>query len=855
MLISYAAKRKQRNLYWSFIAGILFSVLLQFLLFVLIFLNYENVRNYALSKGYLGVGHYSMSQHVKGAPENIISGVFDRNDIETWVIDIKFKQYDKLRKKVEESRANGFIQQTGDDWVKATIKNSRSTHKVKLRIKGDNLDHLQGNKWSFRVRSETSIDGIRQFNIQNPMVRGFYGTKILEKLRKHYGLIATKTDFKRIIINGKDIGLMQIEEHFGKELLERNKRKDTVIIKFDEQNRWDYGEFYNFNNVHIDTFGTSKVASEHVKWDMYTFAWELLNDFVNNRKPASIVFDCASTGRYLALNRLLGTNHGHRWGNLRFYFNPYQERLEIIGFDDNFQERASSDTSQKDFFDDELISKIWTDEQIQECYQTAAFEIVSDFKNQKFLSNLNESIVESHVALKSEFFLLPKFSIKDLIIDPEKAFPFLMANNNTDYLIKTEEAEYVSGPPVLLSYDPIRNRSVVRNLLAQKIDLERLEASEDSQTWKELPIPNTVLGPLAQIELLHDRVNPSRYKKLKLFLKLEQRAFTVESRIAPAHTTTELQSAEREDTALLKRYGELDNDVFIFNSGTIEIHNTLKFHEKKVIIQPDTVLNFQSGAGLDLYGNTELTGGGKIIGNGVDSGWLVLDANQSYATISELTFENPGLISKRKNWFTGSLMLHNSSNLSVNELTIKNVNNEDALNIVNSNFMITNLYVDNTKSDALDIDFSEGRVLKSIFKDIGYMSGADAIDLSGSEVEISNVEILNVSDKGFSIGENSVATITDSKVTNALVGLAAKDGSSVGTTKTIFENILLADIMAYIKKDQYNKASVKVGKSSQGLTLICDKKSSIVTDRGSCEARDMNVDELYQTFMKTSRVK
>ena len=92
----------------------------------------------------------------------------------------------------------------------------------------------------------------------------------------------------------------------------------------------------------------------------------------------------------------------------------------------------------------------------------------------------------------------------------------------------------------------------------------------------------------------------------------------------------------------------MDNDVFIFNSGTIEIHNTLKFHEKKIIIQPDTVLNFQSGAGLELYGKTELTGGGKIIGNGVDSGWLVLDANQSSATISELTFENPGLISKEK---------------------------------------------------------------------------------------------------------------------------------------------------------------------------------------------------------------
>ena len=855
MLISYVAKRKQRNLYWSFIAGVIFSVLLQFFLILLISLNYENVRNYALNKGYLGVGHHGISQHVKAAQDNIISSLFDSNDIETWVIDIKFKQYDKLRKKVEESRSNGFIQQTGDDWVKATIKNRRTTHKVKLRIKGDNLDHLQGNKWSFRVQSETSIDGIRQFNIQNPVVRGFYGTKILERLREHYGLIATKTDFKRVIVNGKHIGVMQIEEHFGKELLERNRRKDTVILKFDEQNVWDFGSFFNYNNVHIDTFGTSKVVGDRVKWDMYSVAWELLTDFVNNRKSASQVFDCVSTGRYLALNRLLGTNHGHRWGNLRFYFDPYQERLEIIGFDDNFQERANPNLSEQAFFEDEFIAKIWIDKNIQKCYQAAAFEIVSDFKNQKFLSNLNESIAETHVALRSEFFLLPKFSITELIIDPEKAFPFLMTNNNSDHVIKTEEARYVNGPPVLFSYDPIRNKSVVRNLLAQKIELNRLEASEGSQKSKELPLPETVLEPLAQIEILHDTVNPARYERLKLFLELEQRSSTVEARIAPALISTELQNVEGENIALLKRYGELDNDVFVFNSGTIEINETLKFHEKKIIIQPDTILYLKSGAGLDLYGKTELTGGGKIIGNGVDSGWLILDANQSYASISELTFENPGLISNRKNWFTGSIMLHNSNNLSVNKITIKNVHNEDALNVVNSKFMITNLYVDNTKSDALDIDFSEGRVLNSYFKDIGYMSGADAIDLSGSEVEISNVEILNVSDKGFSIGENSVANITNSKVTNALVGLAAKDGSLVVTTGTTFVNVLLADIMAYIKKDQYNQASVKVDKSSQDLTLICDNKSSIVTDRGSCEARDINIDELYQTFMKTSRVK
>ena len=63
-------------------------------------------------------------------------------------------------------------------------------------------------------------------------------------------------------------------------------------------------------------------------------------------------------------------------------------------------------------------------------------------------------VLSSRMLRKIRVFLLPKFSIKDLIIDPEKAFPFLMANNNTDYLIKTEEAEYVNGATCFIATIP-----------------------------------------------------------------------------------------------------------------------------------------------------------------------------------------------------------------------------------------------------------------------------------------------------------------------------------------------------------------------------------------------------------------
>ena len=91
---------------------------------------------------------------------------------------------------------------------------------------------------------------------------------------------------------------------------------------------------------------------------MYRVASGLLTDFINGKKSPSKVFDCMTTGYYFALNRLLGTSHGHRWGNLRFYFNPYVEKLELIGFDDNFQERSNASISTNDFFNDEFVAQV-----------------------------------------------------------------------------------------------------------------------------------------------------------------------------------------------------------------------------------------------------------------------------------------------------------------------------------------------------------------------------------------------------------------------------------------------------------------------------------------------------------------
>ena len=49
------------------------------------------------------------------------------------------------------------------------------------------------------------------------------------------------------------------------------------------------------------------------------------------------------------------------------------------------------------------------------------------------------------------------------------------------------------------------------------------------------------------------------------------------------------------------------------------------------------------------------------------------------------------------NFINGNIKLFNSS--------IENSNAEDAINLVQSNFLISELYIKNSKSDGIDVDF------------------------------------------------------------------------------------------------------------------------------------------------------
>ena len=132
----------------------------------------------------------------------------------------------------------------------------------------------------------------------------------------------------------------------------------------------------------------------------------------------------------------------------------------------------------------------------------------------------------------------------------------------------------------------------------------------------------------------------------------------------------------------------------------------------------------------------------------------------------------------------------------------------------------------NISSDAIDIDFSDGKIEHVSFKNIKN----DAMDFSGSNVDIYDSYFDNVNDKLISGGEKSNIKISKINALNSKAGIISKDGSKVYSDNIFFENVKIP-FAAYQKKREYNHSLlvVKDFKISNFLIKFAkDKKSKII---------------------------
>ncbi|UCC51020.1 MAG: CotH kinase family protein [Anaerolineaceae bacterium] len=800
-------------------------------------------------------------------PKHFIQGL--GANPEQIIIDIKHDDFMKIAYQREVALANGYLVKGQDDFVNARIRYNDQTIKVDMRLKGDWTDHLQGDKWSYRVRVDgnDTLFGLKLFSIHHPRTRNYVYEWLFMQALDREDVLSLRYDFIKVILNGKDLGIYAIEEHFEKRLVENNDLREGPIIRFNENLLWEekFQQHRPFPDAarngaglylssDIDAFGTGKILSDPVSYAQYENAIYLLESFRRGELETNEVFDVQKLAKYFAITDLMGAQHSSFWHNMRFYYNPVTSRLEPVGFDgdsgraikaisplidriaDGGDDTQVSTSSRAQFFDDPVFFEAY----IRELERISERSYLDTL-----LSDLNDELEDKLSIIYSEF---PQFTFSEdrlyknqeyirTVLEPVKGLHAHYSQASESQLDLELGNIHVLPIEVLgvtladgMSFMPAERIILPGKLMSQPVDFQfgHFELSEDF-AWSETLIPDLRVDYkiLGSSNLRQETVFPWSYLGGK----------TIEGDFLR-------QEPNVNDFNFLLTE-EATKEILVA-PGAWQINKNLIIPKGyRVIAGPGTQLDLVDGAKLLSYSPLEFIGDEElpIILRSSDStgqGLIVLNA-EARSVFDFVLFENLANPAQSGWEVTGAVTFYESP---VDILRTKFVDNrsEDALNFIRSEFTIDESFFKGAFSDAIDSDFSSGVIANSTFESIGN----DAIDTSGSVVELHDIFINNAGDKGISSGENSQMIARRIEIVGSEIAVASKDLSTI-----ILEDIIVSDghigFTVYQKKAEFGPGSIE----ATGLELtrvevpyLIEAESEMTVDSSLIEPNGKNIDDM-----------
>ena len=125
----------------------------------------------------------------------------------------------------------------------------------------------------------------------------------------------------------------------------------------------------------------------------------------------------------------------------------------------------------------------------------------------------------------------------------------------------------------------------------------------------------------------------------------------------------------------------------------------------------------------------------------------------------------------------------------------------------------------------------------------------DALDFSGSIVKIDLTTFSNIGDKAVSAGENSILSISNSKIKNANIGVASKDLSEISLDSVVIDSAQFTGLAAYIKKPQFGPAylnGTNIDFVNTERQALCQLESELILNGSVIPCEDIDVESLYE---------
>lgn len=761
------------------------------------------------------------------------------------------------------------------------------TASISLKIKGDLKDHLSPGKESFRIKieDEQAYGGMKTFSIQHPKTRAFLDEWIIHQIAEKEDLLTTSYDFVNVNFDGVSRGVYALEEHFDKQLLERRKRREGPILKLDESGYWATIERYfqtdsmkmypYFEESPVDLFKANRTRKSPTLSKQYIEGQKLLRHFKNGSLPIAEIFDIEQLAKMYVLMELAGSNHGLRWHNRRFYYNPINQKLEHIAYDIGpFSLNDSSSLMGMRLNQQVEIAELCFDNQI--LYD-------AEFKSQ-FLFHLNrmtqtvyldsifkdlhEEINEFENALNIEFdyvFDKTNYYKRASIIQNEIT---QLAEIWTDKLLTRPDYEdwiienQYGGSPKIELIEDISLNSYCEILAdsSYEIRIENYHPADILILGYETDEPKETIYLFNERNRLGGFKNsatsiaiPVKYYPEKIIFTTPDNPFKIHKEKVAPWPFPEGQTTRNELSKKFQvhsPYYRLQKDTIYFTQD-VEITDLLYVPSTySVVINPGVTINFKAEGGL-VVSNSFLAKGTRLnpiqfIASETSNGITILNGVRA-----EFTYVNcQGLSNLNyKNWeLTGAISIYQTP-VTMSHCNFSGNKSEDALNIIRSHFQIDHLKISNTYSDGFDADFCTGTLIKSSFEN----TGNDAIDFSGSVVDIQELKVEHCGDKAVSGGEASTLKLHKIWVNHAVTGIASKDGSTITGDSLAIQNVEFG-FAAFRKKPEYKQGYLSLKNvSTQTFKqyLVIDKEAIInINSRKYKGLTPVDVEALYARFEK-----
>ena len=805
----------------------------------------------------------------------IFDALMEENNLDTIQLDISFKNLQRIEAKRQKAIQIGRLITSGEDLVNAEIRHNGKTSRCKIRLKGDLSDHWTGDKFSLRVemKGDARIRGMSRFSLQDPVTRcNTSEWMYLENLRQE-GCMAVRYDFVNLNINGKKMGIFAIEEHFSKEMIEANKRREGVIVHFDDYLLWkkfpeDIATNIDWNSIFRSAQTTVRSkkriqASEILKKQKVT-AFNLLRSLQKNALPASAIFDSEKLGRFLAITRIWQTERSMLYADINFYFNPVTCLLEPIGFDGN---PGQEETSPYCYFSWGDIKDNWVNYALSDPKITYSYiKFLHQFTDPSYIENLftklssretkYRNLLKSELLLKSPSTIWKNYSSiinynpKNIInnraatileeLSEEvliKGYARINENNTTIEIsisnTTTQPVEIIGFTSGNFSWDAKKTINDYREEKNQEDDFNgsiqiygQGNGFKQSESDKIFVIEKKHLEePLyANVRFLG---SPNPY--LKILIPIDESNF--KPKYLPYYKKG-IQNLTHPNFII-----EKNNTLYVKTGSHFCKTNIFVPRNKALYLSPGTQIHFDQNSTLISEGTLRFHGSKEnpiVLTSNHESwaGMLLAFANKK-SILENVIIENINGIGKgpnpfgleRNGWFmTGGVTIYNS-NIVISNSIFKNFKTEDALNIISSNFTLDHCTFSLTSSDAFDGDFVEGNIRNCTFFDID----GDGIDFSGSIVKVNGVNFSGIADKAISVGENSHVKINNCEIENVSFGVVSKDHSKTEVyDKITVRNAKVSAFAAYQKKPLFGPAYLKVENP-----LIIDCKRKYLIQHGS----------------------